>query len=333
LKRQILYLFRKPERFFSIENVFNRIVEEIERKGELTPSRAAMPREGFSIAVIWENGRFARRKASDIYHITGDIHYVSFFLPPKKTVLTIHDCVFMYRSKGIKRWVLKKLLLDWPVARCGYVTAISENTKRDIVKFTGCPSGAIRVIPNPVSDKIISEPRPPGSGRPVLLFIGSTPNKNLPRVIEALKGVHCILDIVGRIPPQELAQIREAGIEYRNYLNLSDEEMAVRYIECDIVLFPSTYEGFGMPIVEGQKAGRPVLTSNLSPMKEVAGEGACLVDPLSPAAIRQGLIKMVEDNVYREMLVKRGLENVRNYELGHIAGMYQSLYKEILKEV
>lgn len=285
------------------------------------------------MSVIFGNGRFAGRQRADIFHITGDVHYLSFFLPRNRTVLTIHDCVFMRQSTGIKRWLLKKIFLDWPLARCCQVTTISENTKKDIQEFTGCSPDVIRVIPNPVSDKIFFEHRPFAADKPALLFIGSTSNKNLPRVIEALKGVSCILDIVGEIPVQQVKELEAAGIEYRNFLHLTDEEMAKRYTLSDIVLFPSTYEGFGMPIVEGQKAGRVVVTSDLSPMKDVAGGGACLVDPLSVSSIRSGLIKVIQDNVYRETLVKRGMENVRSYELGHIAGIYQNLYKEILKEV
>lgn len=333
LSNQILYIYRRTSRFFSIENVFRLVSEEIARRGRWNLKRFVVPREGFSPSVLWANMRSVKTQKSNLYHITGEVHYLALVLPGKQTVLTIHDCGFMYHSAGLKRWLLKKLQLDWPVARCARITTISEHTRRQLLGFTGCPPDKIQVIPNPVSGLIQSIPRDFNTAKPVLLFVGITPNKNLPRVIEAIRGISCILEIIGVVPDEHRSMLEAATIEWRSLSNLSDEEMARRYTECDLVLFPSTYEGFGMPIIEGQKALRPVITSNLSPMKEVAGGAACLVDPMDIDSIRTGLRKVIEDNLYRELLVTRGAENVRQYELEHIAGKYQSLYQEICKEV
>jgi glycosyltransferase involved in cell wall biosynthesis len=167
----------------------------------------------------------------------------------------------------------------------------------------------------------------------VLLFLGSTPNKNLPRVIEALRGLPCVLDIVGEIPEEQKRQLEAAAIAVRNFVHLSAAEMAARYVAADIVLFPSTYEGFGMPILEAQKAGRPVVTSDLSPMKDVAGNAACLVDPLDAGSIRAGIQKVIADNAFREMLVTKGRENAAAYEPAGIAERYYQVYEELLQEV
>src|SRR6185295_15737253 len=114
---------------------------------------------------------------------------------------------------------------------------------------------------------------------PVLLFIGSLPNKNLSRVIEALKGLDCTLNIIGHTDEQQLLRMKEYNINYILEKNLSNKEMAARYEQADIILFPSLYEGFGLPVIEGFKAGRAVLTSEISPMKELADGAAWLVDP------------------------------------------------------
>jgi glycosyltransferase involved in cell wall biosynthesis len=331
-KPLILYIFRKPSFFYSIENIFKLLSKKIGSTYPVATETVFLPREGFSVSTLRKNGRFIKRQIADLYHITGDVHYISFFLPPRKTILTIHDCVFMFRHSGIKKWVLKKLLLDWPVARCRSITTISEKTKMDILQFTGCAEQKITVIPNPVSINVSYIPKSFNSDRPIILFIGTTPNKNLSRVIDALAGISCELHIVGELPEEMREKLESHNISFLPFLNLDEQSMAAKYIESDLVLFPSTFEGFGMPIIEAQQAGRAVITSNLIPMNTVAGAGACLVDPLQVQSIRAGILKIMHDRDYREALVEKGFANVKWYDADKIAEQYYRLYQEILTE-
>ena len=168
---------------------------------------------------------------------------------------------------------------------------------------------------------------------PVILFIGSTPNKNLDRIIEALSGIGCLLDIVGKINERQEGQLKSLNITYRVSSQISESELAEKYANCDLVLFPSTYEGFGLPIVEAQKAGRPVITSDLSPMKEVAGGSACLVEPYSIESIRQGVLRVTHDKPYREKLVEDGFHNISRYDSATIAGQYMDCYKKLIGKI
>jgi glycosyltransferase involved in cell wall biosynthesis len=162
--------------------------------------------------------------------------------------------------------------------------------------------------------------------------VGTAQNKNLPRLIDAVAGLACTLVIIGPIPDQVLCQLREAGIDYENHVDLSGPELVRQYEESDLVAFTSVYEGFGLPIIEAQAVGRPVLTSNRPPMFEVAGEGACLVDPTDSKSIRAGIERIVCDAAFRHRLIENGFENIKRYQPQQIARHYLALYEKVLAD-
>ncbi len=322
-------IFRKQNPlFFSIEKVFASLLDDLQK--EISVQSRHVPFYSSSLTDLARNMIFAGKGEADIFHITGDVHYVALALPAKRTILTIHDAVFIRESKGLKRLFFKWIFLKLPVKKCRIVTTISEKSKNEIVEFTGCDPKKVVVIPNPVDKHIYFREKEFNIADPVLLFIGSTPNKNLDRIIEAVAGISCTLEIVGRIPEEHLLLLKKYHIRFRQYINLSEEDMADRYAACDIIIFASLYEGFGLPILEGQKAGRAVLTSNISPMKEVAGAGACLVDPFNPDSIRSGIKRIMEDKGYRSDIIKKGFENVHQYDNQQIADQYLKLYSRIM---
>ena len=102
-------------------------------------------------------------------------------------------------------------------------------------------------------------------------------------------------------------KLKEYGIPYSYLSGISDEEMIRQYQLADIIVLPSTYEGFGMPILEAQAVGRPVLTANISSMPEVAGDAACLVDPYNVMEIRDGILRIISDDEYRRGLSNQGI--------------------------
>jgi glycosyltransferase involved in cell wall biosynthesis len=154
---------------------------------------------------------------------------------------------------------------------------------------------------------------------------------DLERVVEACEGLDVSLRILGRLTREQHSLLRERGLEFESFENLSRAEVVTLYQECDLVLFSSLYEGFGMPILEGQAVGRPVLTSDRSPMREVAGGGALLVDPEDVNSIRDGLEKLLRDPELREELVERGFENVKHYTAEAVASQYADLYREVVQ--
>ncbi len=316
---------------YSIEQIFETISTRISPHHKVI--RQTLPFTSSSIYNMLRNLFFViSRPAPGIQHITGDVHYVALALGKKKTVLTIHDCVILNNTarSSLKHHVFLWLWYKLPIWKSNIVTTISEKSKRDIIAYTGCAPDKIRVIPNFVSPAFQPVPQNFNTARPRILHIGITPNKNLERLIEALSGLSCVLEIIGNLHDSLRQMLDQHHISFENYENISAETMVERYQAADLVVFVSTYEGFGMPIIEAQATGRPVVTSNLEPMTAVAGpNGACLVNPFDVADIRAGILRLQQDEIYRNTLIQNGLENVRRFTLNAVAQQYLELYQSL----
>ena len=321
-------IFRKklPE-YFSMENVFGILLPSL--KKHVTPEVIHAKTHKGTPTGILKNLLQLRKTKGDVFHVTGDIHYTVFAFPSRKVILTIHDCVFLHNTKGLRKFVMLWFWHKFPVWYANMITTISDASKKDIIKITGCAGSKIKVIGNPVDPEYVFHPKSFNSIKPVILQMGTWPNKNLERVVPALKGIDCHLSVIGHLSPEQKDLLSETGIEYSNHYALPKHELIKKYIECDLVLFVSTFEGFGLPVLESQATGRPLITSDISPMKEVAGNGAHLVNPYNIDVIREGILKVINDGAYREKLVKEGVENVKRYHPDYIASLYLELYKEI----
>ena len=122
------------------------------------------------------------------------------------------------------------------------------------------------------------------------------------------------------------------GLSITNKIEISEEELISEYSNSNILCFTSLYEGFGLPILEAQAQNCCVITSNLSPMNQVAGEGAALfVNPFSISEIREAFLQLMNNENLRKQLIFRGKKNIENYKLDIIVQKYKNLYKEILR--
>jgi len=323
------YQRRRCSTHFSMERVFDAI-------------RNALPSD--IVREVWtcrfESRRFLRRVLNileaplhqrDINHIVGDVHYLALALRKRKTILTIHDCGILRRKKGFSHMLLLWLWYWLPVRRVAAVTVISEFTRNEVLRYTGCDPEIVHMIPDPVLDDFVPWPKEFHARTPVILQVGTAEhNKNICRVAESLRGIPCRLDIIGRLTARQRQELERNSISYTERWDLADQQVVEKYRECDMVVFASTYEGFGMPIVEANATGRPVVTSNLGPMPTVAGPAACLVDPFDCSSIREGILRVINDADYRNHLVAQGFENVKRFRTATIAAQYAALYREVL---
>lgn len=329
MRTKVLYVERKFTGFYSLEKVFRQIAKNLRPDAFETEFQQVKFPAG--IGGIFRNLFSFRPEPADIYHITGDITYMALVLPPEKTVLTIPDLSILRYRTGMRRLILKKLLFDWPIRRAHYVTAISKATADAIVSETGAEPKKVRAIGLPVDDVFVAAEKPAfNSECPNILQVGTLRYKNLPNVIKALEGRRCVLTIIGKLDPETKALLEEKRIDYRNESQLDDDAVREHYRRADIVVFCSVFEGFGLPIIEAQAMNTPVITSDLDPMRDVAGKGALLVDPHNVAEIRAAIESVITDGELRERLVRDGAENVRRFLPETIAREYAGLYKEVV---
>lgn len=329
-KIKVLFFQRRPRPgfSFSLEYIFDDIRSRLKDKIEAEIKISKFFNDGY-LTKFYNIIEAGLRQGKGINHITGEMHFLDILMKKKNTVLTVLDCGMMVRKKGVAKLIVKWLYLSLPIKKAKYITAISEITKQEIIHYTNCSAELITVIPVAVDPIFKPQPKAFNQVRPHVLHIGTGPNKNLPRLIEALKGIDCELTIIGNLNEELVDKLKSNAIEYKNEVGISQQELLQKYVACDILSFISTFEGFGMPIVEANCVERVVLTSNISSMPEVANDAACLVDPYNVDDIRNGITKLIMDDGYRTKLIENGRINKLRFNGDKIAASYYEIYKKI----
>ncbi|MGH9888210.1 MAG: glycosyltransferase family 4 protein [bacterium] len=312
---------------FSIERLFEDVRAALPGEVQVAlrinrhPSRGIVGRVADAIS--------ARRCRGTINHVLGDVHYLTWFLPRCGTILTVHDCVSLERMTGLRLRLFWLLWYWWPLRRADHVTVISEYTRSALLEWVRYPAERIHVIPPPLSAEFEAARAPARGPRLRLLQVGTGGNKNLARVIEAVQDLPVDLVIIGKLSAALRSELERRAISFESYFDLSRAELLDQYRRADALVFVSTYEGFGLPIIEAQAIGRPVVTSLVCSMPEAAGGGACLVDPTDVADIRRGIRRLIEDPAYCASLVERGYANAAKYSAAGVAEQYAALYRAL----
>jgi glycosyltransferase involved in cell wall biosynthesis len=328
---RVTYFFRKPftDHHHSIEELFGNIISSLPEKVKAENYIMPWISKGLTKRIL--NALASVFHQADINHITGDVHYVSYFLRKKKTILTIHDLAPLNRGGKLKIAVFKMFWFTLPAKRVRMITVISKFIKTELLQHIRISPEKIRVVYDCIPADLPYTPKPALEDKPVLFHIGTMPNKNLENVIRSIEDLDVRLIILGKLKPHHEELLRDSKTDYENYFNLPYESVLNLYKRCDIVLFASMYEGFGLPILEANAIGRPVITSRTSSMPEVAGDAALLVNPAEISEIKKAVMDLLENQALRAELVAKGLENVKRFLPKAIAAEYVNLYEEILK--
>ena len=336
IRTQITWLFRKkrPLGNFSIENSFTEVRSAWKSDGIPISREASHYSEGFlnRIRVIQDT----RRIRTNILHITGDIHFAALAWPKwkkkrPKVVLTIHDIGFTGEFNGLKKWLMQKFWVEWPLRCVDHLVVVSEATKQAVlIVAPWFPEMKVSTIPTVVPQHFRARTKEPNNPKPIALHIGLAANKNLHRHAEALQLQNVHLRIIGEPGQADLIMLQSSGVEFSWASSLSDGAMQQEYARADFLLFASTLEGFGMPIIEANRVGVPVITSDLEPMKSVAGNAAEFCDPFDASSIRSAIKRILENESLRDTKVQNGFENAKRFSPEQSARLHQELYNNII---
>jgi glycosyltransferase involved in cell wall biosynthesis len=239
---------------------------------------------------------------------------------PVPAVLTVQDLSWERDPTVFGRWdlVTFKVFVRRSVRRARHVFAISERTKRDLVELYGTPPDKVTVTPLAPDPEF----RPADEHDSFLLFVSAIePRKRPLAAIDAANAVGRKLVVVGPPKDEELAaELRRRGAEVRGYV--PRDELVRLYQSAAALLFPSRYEGFGLPVVEAMACGTPVVAAPEPALQEVAGDAAVFSDDLAEG-VRRALAE-------RDRLSAAGLERARAFSWHETARLTADVYRRIL---
>lgn len=283
--------------------------------------------------IFFQAFAMGRRYCQDAVLLTTDSK-CPFFLPKSCKLVPLITDLAVYRMPDVyqrSRVLLWRLQYRYVRQRADFFLTISEFTQKEMVELWRLPPEKIKVVPcacspimRTVTDAGLLENLRKKYQLPehFVLFVGNfNPRKNLERLLRAF-------DLVKEQIPQHLVIAGEQGWKFDKQAALEsvchtdaihfigyvpDEDMPALYSAADLFAFPSLYEGFGIPVLEAQACGAPVLTSKCSSLPEVGGEGAFYVDPYDIESISDGIRAVLTDSVLSKNLVRQGLRNVKRF--------------------
>jgi glycosyltransferase involved in cell wall biosynthesis len=286
--------------------------------------------------LLWQQTLALRRLKADWY-------LANFFLPlsmPCKGIVAVHDLSFRARPEYFPRTIAWYMhwLTGWAIRKAYYVLTGSEFSRQELFRFYSMQGKVFAVRYGvgsefrPADKEIDSASEQAillryGVAKPYILALGNIhPRKNLARLLEAYLGLQ---QQRKSVPPmvwvglqrwesgELLERARAAGVILTGFV--AQEDLPAFYRQAGMLVYPSLYEGFGLPVLEAMACGTPVVTSNTTSLPEVAGDAALTIDPTSVAEIREAMSQLLDDVALREHLRQAGLERAKEFTWAHTA--------------
>ena len=304
---------------------------------------------------IAEQFRIPLALAREGVRLVHEPHYV---LPPLlrcRSVVTIHDCIHLMFPQYLPSrfaYVYAKASM-WSASRkANKILTVSEASKRDILRFFDVPPEKVVVVYNAIDERFLAPADPERMDlvrqryqldHPFVLYVGNIkPHKNIERLIDAFGRARsqCPEDLKLIIIGDELSKypaLRQSVHKHKldkhvRFLGFQPmETLAAFYRLARAFVFPSLYEGFGLPPLEAMACGAPVVTSNVSSLPEIAGGAALLIDPYDADAIANGITQAVNDEALRQDLIARGRERARSFSWTQSVRKIHQIYMDVAR--
>jgi glycosyltransferase involved in cell wall biosynthesis len=316
----------------------------------------ALVTEGWAMQVLYP--REARGYQADVNHIIDHSYgMLAGVLPVERTVVTCHDLIplqvpeifpTIYSQLTGKRWYKKSVAT---MMQAGRIIAISDHTKHDLVEYTGCDPEKIAVIPHgidhrfrQIADKTSLElarqrMNLPASCKFILHVGSSAAYKNIPGLLRVFDKVSrhlgkrvWLLHIGAPLTANQKRLAKRWELEDRIWSidGPPMEDLVALYNLADVLVFPSLYEGLGLPPIEAMACGLPVVASNVSSLPEVLGGGQLLFPPHAVDEMAEAVISVLKNPALRRELVEKGLRRAKRFSWHLVAREVFSVYEEML---
>ena len=288
----------------------------------------------------------------DLYHAT---HYVLPLVLPCKAVVTIHDIIHLLYPEFLPSrlaFFYAQRMIRSSLERSSRVISVSQTTRSDLLRLFEVDGRKIEVVYNGVDPAFHRRLAPEelaewqqrlGLRPPYLLFVGNPkPHKNLDNVVQAFakaRAIHAFegdLVCVGGQPEADLrTRQRAESLGVAEHIRLlgkvSDEALPAIYQGATLFLYPTLYEGFGLPVVEAMASGVPVITSNTSALREIGEGSAQLVNPLDVEALARAIAHSMADPEHRASLVELGRRRARDFTWERAARRTLAIYRSVVE--
>lgn len=290
----------------------------------------------------------------DIFHMPQNGIGMNDTIPCKK-IITIHDLIPFVMPETVGKGYLIKFLKEVPKAieSADAILTVSEWSKKDILRFVPIDEKKIFVTPLSADDKYkplnkdkckLFLGKKYNINKPFILYIGGfSPRKNVRSLMIAFSKIYQSLNseynlvIIGA-NKDDCSYLNELSINLNLASNIiftgfvPENHLPILYNACDVFVYPSFYEGFGLPPLEAMSCGTPVITSNVSSIPEVVQDAGILINPYDTSVLMDSLLKILNDENLRNDLKQKGLERAKNFSWEKTAAKTLEVYRKVYNE-